>query len=224
LLFRTRPFAGAVALATVALALTAVARPASAQSSVTKTNNTIGNFDASSGTRDFIVTAADMASGVVVSTVEISIDFEKFSGPTLGVDGGGTPFFNEMEFTLTNPVGVTTTLIAADSFDVGDFGFRGVIRFTDAALNFVNIDPDLPSAGSFRPTGPGTMADLNAASGVGTWTLTIQDFISGDHLGFYSATLRLNPNAASTSAPEPGTFALCALSVIGAAVARRRRH
>jgi len=202
-----------------ALAVGILGGAAFAQSQVFKFDNTQGYFDASSGTRDFIVTPADMAGGTVVNSVTIAIDFEKYDGETFGVNPGGTPFYNEIVFTLTNPQNVTTTLIGSGSFTTGSGGFRGVITFDDLASLFVNNDPDTPQAGTFKPTGTGTMTDLNSLNGVGTWTLGIQDTTGSDHLGYYSAGLSLNGGA---SAPEPGTLALALLGGGGFWLRRRR--
>jgi hypothetical protein len=197
-----------------------------AQSVVTKTDSTSGYFDESSGLRSFVVTAADMATGTAVHRVTIAIDFEKFDGETLGRNFGDTPFYNEIVFTLTNPQNVTTTLIDAYSFNVGAGGFRGVLTFDDLAAQFVNVDPDAPHTGTFKPTGPNTLGSLNSARGVGVWTLGIEDTFRFDHLGYYSATLKINePRQSSHLTPEvPGSVqAGAALLSLGACALCRRR-
>jgi len=200
--------------------------PANAQTGVSKTDSTSGYFDASGGTREFVVSAADMLAGASVSLVTIDIDFEKFDGQTMGVNPGGTPFYNEIEFILTNPAGASTTLIAANSFSSGTTGFRGVITFADDATTVVNADVNTLLAGYYRPTGPGSMGNLNLASGLGTWVLGIRDTQGSDHLGYYSATLNLNGGSATAAVPEPGTLTLALLAGATAAaglVTRRRR-
>ncbi|MGC4043173.1 MAG: hypothetical protein QM758_05170 [Armatimonas sp.] len=187
--------------ALTAILLLTLSGAALAQSAVYKSDNTQGYFDASSGVRSFIVSAADMAGGTAVNSITIAIDFEKFDGQTFGANFGGTPFYNEIEFTLTNPQNVTTSLIAPGSFNVGSNGFRGVITFDDLAAQAVNFDPNSPHAGTFKPTG--SLASLFSGNGVGTWTLGISDTVGADHLGYYSAGLSLNGGRApSNLTPE----------------------
>jgi hypothetical protein len=209
-----------------ALTIGIVGGMALAQSAVSKTNNTVGYFDASSGVRSFMITAADMAGGTAVNRVTIDIDFAKVDGEVLGQNPGGTPFYNEIVFTLTNPQSVTTTLIGAGSFNAGSEGFRGVITFDDLASQFVNYDVNSPHAGTFKPTGPNTMGSLLSANGVGTWTLGIQDTVGADHLGFYSATLNLNSGRGQNLTPEvPGSVQAGAalLAIAGMALYKRRK-
>ncbi|MGC4045669.1 MAG: PEP-CTERM sorting domain-containing protein [Armatimonas sp.] len=203
-----------------ALAIGILGSAALAQSQVFKFDNTPELFDASSGSRTFTVTPADMAGGTAVNRVTIAIDFEKYDGGTLGVNGGDTPFYDEIVFTLTNPQNVTTTLIGADSFNFGADGFRGVITFDDLASLFVNDNPDSPQAGTFKPILGESLSALNSADGVGDWILGIQDTTGADHLGYYSASLEINGPTAS--APEPGTLALGLLGVGGLWLRRRR--
>jgi hypothetical protein len=177
-------------------------------------------FDATSGTATFDVTAGDMAGGTAVNSVTIAIDFEKYDGETMGVNGGGTPFYNEISFILTNPQNVSTTLIGSGVFNPSSGGFRGIITFDDLASSFVNVDPDNPQAGTFKPSGPGLMGDLLSTNGVGTWTLAIADTTGSDHLGYYSAGLSLNGGTAA--APEPGALALSLLGVGGFFLRRRK--
>ncbi len=208
--------------ALAALTLGLIGTGALAQSPVFKLDAPAGGtyFDNSSGTATFDVTAGDMAGGTAVNSVTIAIDFEKYDGETLGVNGGGTPFYNEISFILTNPQNVSTTLIGSGVFNTGSGGFRGVITFDDLASSFVNVDPDNPQAGMFKPSGPGLMGDLTSSNGVGTWTLAIADTAGADHLGYYSAELSLNGGTAA--APEPGTLALSLLGVGGFFLRRRK--
>jgi hypothetical protein len=200
----------------------ALSGAAQAQSPVFKLDAPSGGtyFDATSGTATFDVTAGDMAGGTAVNSVTIAIDFEKYDGETMGVNAGGTPFYNEISFILTNPQNVSTTLIGSGVFNASSGGFRGVITFDDLASSFVNVDPNNPQAGAFKPSGPGLMGDLLSADGVGTWTLAIADTAGGDHLGYYSAELSLNGGTAA--APEPGTLALSLLGVGGLFLRRRK--
>lgn len=200
---------------------------AQAQTALTLTDAPVEglHFDASSGTRTFTVAPGDLTMGSAINSVSIAIDFEKFDGETLGFNGGGTPYYNEIHFSLTNPDGIVTQLIAPGSFSSSNTGFRGIITFDDTAVHVVNYDVSQPHEGMFRPTGAGTMSDLNTANGAGNWSLRIEDTEGGDHLGYYSASLMLNGGGANPSAvPEPGSIAFALGSLItGAGMLRRRR-
>ena len=199
---------------------------AQAQTALTLTDAPAGGlyFDNSFGTRTFTVAPGDLTMGSAINSVSIAIDFEKFDGEIFGVNGGGTPYYNEIHFSLTNPAGVTTELIAPGSFDSSNMGFRGIITFDDTAAQVVNYDVTQPYAGMFRPTGAGTMTDLNTVNGAGNWSLLIQDTVSADYLGYYSASLILNGGANPSAVPEPGSIAFALGSLItGAGMLRRRR-
>lgn len=205
-----------------ALTIGILSGAAMAQTLVTKTDSNQGYFDASSGVRSFIVSAGDMGAGTAVNSILISIDFEKYDGETFGVNGGNTPFYNEIEFLLTNPQNVTTSLIAAGSFNAGSGGFRGVITFDDAAANVVNVNSNSPQAGTFRPTG--SLASLFSGNGVGTWTLGIRDTVGADHLGYYSSTLTLNPGGTALTPEMPaGVQAIPVLLAVGGMVLYQRK-
>ena len=205
-----------------ALAMGIISGAALAQTLVTKTDSTPGYFDDSSGVRSFIVSAADMAGGTAVNSITIAIDFEKFDGQTMGTNFGGTPFYNEIEFLLTNPQNVTTSLIAPGSFFSGSNGFRGVITFDDAAAQVVNFDTSSPHAGTFRPTG--SLGSLLSGNGVGTWQLSIRDTVFADHLGYYSSTLTLNPGGTALTPEMPaGVQAIPVLLAVGGMVLYQRK-
>lgn len=180
-------------------------------------------FDGTSGVRSFLVSAADMATGVAVNRITIAIDFEKFDGQTLGVNGGGLPLYNEIEFLLTNPQNVTTSLIAPNSFFAGSGGFRGVITFDDAATQAVNYDSNSLHTGTFRPTG--SLGNLLTANGVGTWKLSIRDTFRQDHLGYYSSTLTLNSKNMTALTPElpSGVQAIPVLLAVGGMALYQRK-
>lgn len=188
---------------------------------IVKTDTAAGGvyLDASTATRTFSVLTSDIPSGHYINFVTFTIDFEKFDGETIGVNAGGTPYYNEISLKLKNPAGTETTLIAAGAFATGSGGFRGVITFDDAAALVVNNNTAAVSAGTFRPTGAGTMGNLQTNSGAGTWTLTMQDTAWADHLGYWSSTLTLQTRSALI--PEPATLGLCVLG-LGALAGLRR--
>ncbi len=199
----------------------AVAGPACA--GFTLTNSTPGLFDFSSGTRTITVSGAETGFSSTVSDLNVRIDFEKFDGPSLGVNEGGTPFYNELAFILTSPANESVTLIGINSFISGFGGVRGVINFDQQAASAVNVTPTTPQAGSFRPIGD--LNNYNSDSTLGTWTLFIQDAAPSDHLGFYSVSLDFNGGAAaSTDVPEPSTLMLGLFALGVLPVARRIRR
>jgi len=164
-------------------------------------------FDDSSATRTLAV-----VDNFTIELILITISFEKFDGETLGVNGGGTPFYDEIVFNLTSPFGTTVALISENSFNVGSGGFTGTINFSSAAADVVNVNPNVVSAGNFRPVG--NLANFNGENSAGDWLLFVQDTVGGDHLGYYSATL--------TVVPEPAT-SLLMISGLGACLALRSR-
>lgn len=184
-----------------------MAAPASA-AVISVTNNTPGNFDASSGTRIFTIGS----SGQVLD-VDIEINFAKADGQDFdGPYPGGTPFYNEIVFLLESPTGTQMTLIAANSWGAGSGQFDGTIRFDDSALQVVNFGA-APVAGTFQPTGPGLLGVFNGENALGDWTLTIQDTVGADSLRFRFATL-------DVTVPEPATLLLLGTAIVG--VMRRR--
>ena len=173
---------------------------------VTKTNTASGGFylDASSTTRIFTVLASDLPTGQFVTKVTFLIDFEKYDGETIGVNLGGTPYYNEIVLKLKNPTGIETTMIASGAFANGSVGFRGVITFDDSAAQAVNFNTAQITAGTYKPSGTNTMSTLNTASWAGNWTLTLQDTASQDHLGYWSSSMTLQ----SSVVPEPSSLLL----------------
>lgn len=194
---------------------------------ISVTNSTPGYFDASSGTRALTFTPAQ--AGGTITNVTISIQFGKHDGQTFGVNPGGTPFYNEIEFSLIGNTGgpaLTANLISAGSFNTGSDGFLDrTITFDESAGSVVNVNPDDPAAGTFRTTGFAGGLGLNQFFGstlaAGDWTLVIRDTVFADGLDFHSATLNITVDGVST--PDAGsTFALLSLAIVGLGALRRR--
>ena len=205
-------------LATAAALVLAAA--SHAQITISATNSTPGIFDASSGTRDFTFSAADLGfSNHSILDVDISINFAKADGQGVTL-GTGTPYLNETGFTLSyaaNSVG----LITPGSFLTGSVPFSGVIDFDDAAALVVNSNPEAMTAGTFKPVGL-----LSTFNGLvllpGTWTLSIVDTAGADALRFYDATLSVTYATPSNPVPEPSTYGLIGAGVLVALGLLRR--
>ena len=178
---------------------------------ITVSNTDSGYFDGSADVRK-----VNIGSSFLIASVTIAIDFEKYSGDTMGVNTGDTPFYNEIVFKLTSPNGIGTTvnLINANSFQSGSSGFRGVINFDDSAAQVVNYDFPSPHAGTFRPEEP--LSLFNGQNALGNWALFIQDTTLHDHLGFYRYDLTVNP------VPIPPTVWLLGSGLLGLAGLRRK--
>lgn len=189
------------------------------------TNGSPGLFDDDSGTRIVTVTTSEPGYGTgIISDVNIAINFAKASG--LGFDlpsQAGTPFYEEIHFVLIGPGGQSVTLIELGSWSSGSDGefFDGTIYFDDSAPSIVNFGT-APVPGVFRPTGLGRLADFNALSALGTWTLFVEDSIGMDALRFRGYTLDIATT--DVAAPEPASMTLIGLGLAGLASLTLRRQ
>lgn len=230
-----------------AAALLGVATAAGAQ--VVKIDSTFGSVDGAKMVRYLTVTAADIPDGFssVLTTVTAALDFDKYN-----VDPTGAPFYSDIGFTLTSPGGKVVTLVSPGDLGPGSDGdfFSGILTFSDAAPTTVNAIPNTLVPGTYRPVGPDNLGMFRGGNAIGTWTLSIEDIISGtefgesgDPLDYYGAILTLGlkplgpgdppsgpppggpPPGDPQSTPEPGPTALAAAgAAVGALLARKPRR
>ena len=155
--------------------------------------------------------------------VTVTLDFSKCSRNTTETDecplSVGTPFHNEIFFSLESPDGTVVDLIPFDTWPSGDTDFDGEILLDDAAPALVNAVPndENPAAGTFQP--------INALSGFdggpanGDWILTVEDDARNDPLLYRGFTLNVD---VGVPVPEPTTLLLLGLGLAGLGFARRR--
>ncbi|MBI5858457.1 MAG: M36 family metallopeptidase, partial [Sphingobacteriales bacterium] len=114
----------------------------------------------------------------------------------------------DLRVTLTSPVGTIITLFDRPGVPASSFGCSGdnlALNFDDAAIltaaNFENTCGNLPAiSGTFQPIS--ALSGLNGENMSGTWTLTVQDFASGDGGTLDSWGLEI----CSTPCPAPPTI------------------
>jgi hypothetical protein len=171
-----------------------------------------------------VVRPFDVPYRGIVHDVDVVVDFAKADGEEFlpPYNGRGSPFLNEIWLRVIHPTGIAVDLIALGSLGAGSApGFSGVIRFDDSAALRVNNDPEHLVAGTFRPTGPGSLTDFTRISGEGVWRLEMIDSGLGDSFRFRGASLMLEVDT-DTPIPEPGTFGLLSLAT-GLLLFRRKR-
>lgn len=226
-------------LKTLTVALLAGGMLATAANAATFTNSTDGFVDASSLTRDFLVTAGDFTGSTTVTDVNISIFFAKSNDsalvPETSTPATGTPFFNEIEFVLTAPDGTQVTLISNDegtelvpgdsteTFVNGTNFFSGIITFDQSAATDVDSGGDIPVAGTFRPDDVllNNLDIFNGLDAEGTWSLFIEDDVGADGLSFYEAVLEIETTV-TTPVPLPAGAPLLLAGLGAFAIFRRK--
>ncbi|MFC5479582.1 PEP-CTERM sorting domain-containing protein [Massilia suwonensis] len=196
----------------------AIVTCASASATVVATNNDYSVVDGREVTRSLNVTERG-----TIRDVNISVEFSKCDDPPIGPNGvacrgAGTPFNDEFTIVLIAPDGREVTLVAPfETYSVGRVGpGREFVVFDDEAARAAGPNIEL---GLFRPAEMLSLFDgMNL---YGRWTLYLQDFIPGDPLEFYSASLDIDFEPAPV--PEPATLAMLGLGLAGMGAARRRR-
>jgi hypothetical protein len=173
---------------------------------ITLTDGTNHFVDATSA--NSAVTYSGSAASQVLE-VRASVRFMKADGQSYGVNNGGTPYYNEIEFLLTSPEATTTGLISPGDFDTGlgtgGFGFSQINFRAGSGYDVVNIDPNTPQAGDFRPTGDLRVFDNEVVAG--TWTLSLRDTVAQDGLSVDRFRLRIwagDPQATVAGATDFG--------------------
>jgi len=148
----------------------------------------------------------------------LSLSFSKI--PDLNDD---PPFYSEIglvlrELSPTFSLLREVTLIDTSTFNDGLPGsfFTGTISFDDSAARLVNVNPNQPSSGAFRPVEP-----LSAFSAYSPyWELVVDDASTQNPLLFRSATLSIS----AVPVPESASIALAAVLGLGVLIGGRQRR
>ena len=188
---------------------------------VTTLSQTYGvptKIDGSSLPVFFDFSSTFISPDVALLRTTLSFSFSKI--PDLNDD---PPFYSEIglvlrelspTFTLLKQV----TLIDTSTFNDGLPGafFTGTISFDDTASQVVNLNPNQPSSGVFRPVEPLSMFKVYSPF----WELVVDDASKQNPLLFRSATLSVSV----TAVPEPGSTALTAVFCLGMLISVRQRR
>lgn len=163
-----------------------------------------------------------LGAGASISNATLSINFAKV--PDLSDD---PPFFSEIGLSLRKlntsfSLLAEATLLAIGSFNDGApaSSFDGTITFTDSAGMYANSDPDLLTAGVYKPA-----ESLSLLNGVFSsyWELRIDDASFQNPFLFRSATLTLAAVAA-VAVPEPSTLTFVLAFILASFVWSQRRR
>jgi subtilisin-like proprotein convertase family protein len=211
-------------LMTAAIGAAWIAGGISAQAAIVGSNSTPGTFDSSHGSHNITFTGAEVEFGTgIIQDVNVSINFAKGSRqPAASNLSVGFPFFNEIIFHLISPSGTMVDLITPNSFGRGARGsqFDGTITFDDSAPQIVNVNPNMPQAGVFRPISP--LSVLNGEKAAGTWGLFIKDTAEWDSLQVRSIQLNIQTQPTQTQ-PVPTPALLPGLLGLGVSIWRKRK-
>jgi LPXTG-motif cell wall-anchored protein len=150
----------------------------------------------------------EVTSAGPVTDVSIMVDFGARDDGTQCLPfapGTGSPFFNEMDISLTSPSGVQVVLVEPFVSFVGGSpgsGVRAQMTFADSGATL----PTTPRTGTFAPAEP--LSEFVGEPAEGDWTLAIRDYFPADPKCYYGAELVVEtgaqaPVATDTSVSTP---------------------